>query len=111
MSKSRHPSLILNEDMKIEFTWELWSAEVDQLAKLITGKKKLITEDDVTGLLSGILDALVVHNLDVDDKRQLAEKALRDEGRSEAMITSYLIGWDKLDETVNLPKTEAEANG
>lgn len=90
------PSLIVNDNIEINFTWDLWAAEVDLIAKSIKGKKIKIKKEEIAEYLAGILDGIVLLNVDVADKRELAKLAKEREGKSDDYIERYLRGWDSV---------------
>jgi len=105
---TRHPSLIVNDDMQIDFSWSLWGAEVDLVAKAITGAKRKITDDMVTDYLAGILDGLVLYGVENKDKRELAKLALIKEGKSTDYVKRYLQGWDSVDGIMHSMQEDTE---
>lgn len=94
------PSLIVNDDMSVNLEWNLWSAEVDLLAKTIKGKKIKITQQDINNFLSGVLEALVMNSISNVDARELAELAQLKKGMTSDDIKSYLRGWDTTGEVL-----------
>ena len=91
------PSLICNKNITVDFNWELWGAEVDLISIGINGVKSKVTEEEISNYLAGILDAIVLNNISVADKREQAIVAQRKSGRSEDYIIRYLRGWDSLE--------------
>ncbi len=100
--RSKFPPLIINDDMKICINWDLWSAEVDQLSMMITGKKTKITEQDICEYLQGVLERLILENVSAEsklDKALLANKHLTNKQRA-----SYIRGWHQVENAMNPPE-------
>lgn len=95
--KIKSPSLICNDDTTVDFTWDLWGAEVDLLSIGINGKKGKITRDDITDFLQGVLDSVVLTNIQNADVREQAILAQQKEGKSPDYIARYLKGWDAVE--------------
>lgn len=98
--KIKTPSRVKNENMIVNFEWDLWGAEVDLLSIGINGKKSIITRDDISSFLSGVLDSVVLANIQNADAREQAILAQQKEGKSSDYITRYLKGWDAVETVI-----------
>ena len=96
--------LIINENMIVNFEWDLWGAEVDLLSIGINGSKSVVTSDDIYNYLAGILDSIILSNLqnNNNNKREQAVFALQKEGKSPDYINRYLKGWDAITKLDNV---------
>lgn len=95
--------IILNAAINLNFEWSLDPPEVDLLSILIKGKRSKLTEDDIEGFLSGVLDSLVlmkVTTTDRKDQRAIAILAQKQLGKDDEYIKRYIKGWDSAGEVV-----------
>lgn len=105
--KNRHPSLIKNENMTVNFNWELWCAEVDLLSIGINGKKSIITRDDISNYLAGVLDSIILANIQNADVREQAILAQQKEGKDSDYIARYLKGWDAVETVMAIQEKQS----
>ena len=95
--KIKRPSLIKNENMIVDFHWDLWGAEVDLLSIGINGKKSIVTREDISNFLAGVLDSVILANIQNADVREQAILAQQKEGKDSDYIARYLKGWDAVE--------------
>ena len=81
--------------------WNFDGAELDLLAKAITGKKVKIAPEVVQTFVQGLIESIIVSQLQSDvDHRTYMIASLRNAGKSEEYIHSYLRGWDAVGNSV-----------
>lgn len=90
---------IVNEPMTCNAVFHLTDAEVDCIAKTITGKKKKIKSQTVTDFIQVILEHIVMHGITTkpSDKDWLSERTAN---MSPQQRASYRRGWEIVGNTL-----------
>lgn len=105
---SRHGSLITNDPQTVVMNWDFDGAELDLLSKAITGKKKEIDVEVVQNFVQGVVESLIVAQLNSDeDHRAHMVSSLIANGKTDEYITSYLRGWDTVGNSILDEKVKA----
>jgi len=101
-----YESLIKNQNMEIDFKWQLWGAEVDLISIALTGEKNIITKDQLSNFLAGVLDSIVIFNVSNENARDISIASLNREGKSSDYIERYLKGWDVANKVLSNKKVD-----
>lgn len=105
-TKRMNEPLILNEDLNLSLDLKFWSAEVDLLSVLVTGKKSIIEGETLKAYLQGVVEHLILQSSTIEGKREVAIAAAIKSGMSEKQISSYLRGWDQVGEKLEIDASD-----
>lgn len=98
---SSHSSLIINDPATVTMAWDFDGAELDLLAKAIHNKKQIISVETVQTFVQGVVEGLIVAQLQSDDDhRAFMVASLESQGKTEQYIHSYMRGWDAVGNSV-----------
>lgn len=97
---ARDSKLIHNGDLQFDMNFHFSGAEADLLSVLANGKKSVITSDDLKTYLQGVFERMLMENVTVEDKRDLAIAIAKQNGMSEKQLNSYIRGWDQVGATI-----------
>jgi hypothetical protein len=87
-------SLITNDPATVEMAWDFSGAELDLLAKAIIGAKVTIKAETVQTFVQGMVEKLLVSQIESDQDHRAMMVASLEKTRSAEYIASYLRGWD-----------------